>query len=57
MTSCRSGCSAIDCQHPLGALEIQRLWSRTGRELNQSLAGTARLHLLFGVTYTVGLLV
>lgn len=40
---------------PLAYGETLRLWCRSGAELNLSLAGTARLHLLFGVAYIVGL--
>ncbi len=40
---------------PLAYGETVRLWRRSGAELNLSLAGTARLHLLFGVAYIVGL--
>ncbi len=41
---------------PLAVYEVRRLWERQGRELNLSLAGTARLHALFGLLYSVGLL-
>jgi 1,4-dihydroxy-2-naphthoate octaprenyltransferase len=41
---------------PLGAVEVRHLWGRRGSELNASLAGTARLHLLFGVLYVLGIL-
>jgi len=41
---------------PLALVEVRRLWQRQGRALNLSLAGTARLHALFGVLYALGLL-
>ena len=40
---------------PLAVLEARALLRRTGRELNASLAGTARLHLVFGVLLAGGL--
>lgn len=40
---------------PLALSEARALWQRQGRELNLSLAGTARLHALFGLLYAVGL--
>jgi 1,4-dihydroxy-2-naphthoate octaprenyltransferase len=40
---------------PLAFLETRALWRRTGAELNRSLAGTARLHLVFGVLLAIGL--
>jgi 1,4-dihydroxy-2-naphthoate octaprenyltransferase len=40
---------------PLAAFEVRALLRRTGRELNASLAGTARLHLVFGVLLAAGL--
>jgi 1,4-dihydroxy-2-naphthoate octaprenyltransferase len=41
---------------PLAAREGAQLWRRTGIALNDTLAGTARLHLVFGVLLAVGLL-
>lgn len=41
---------------PLAIQEVRRLWTRSGAELNESLAGTARLHLSFGLALTIGLL-
>lgn len=41
---------------PLALAEVRALWRRTGRELNLSLAGTARLHLVFGTLLALGLL-
>jgi 1,4-dihydroxy-2-naphthoate octaprenyltransferase len=40
---------------PLAAREAAALWRRRGAELNASLAGTARLHLLFGALLAAGL--
>jgi 1,4-dihydroxy-2-naphthoate polyprenyltransferase len=40
---------------PLAVFEVRALWRRAGRELNASLAGTARLHLVFGVLLAIGL--
>jgi 1,4-dihydroxy-2-naphthoate octaprenyltransferase len=40
---------------PLAVAEVRRLLRRSGRELNESLAGTARLHLVFGVLLSIGL--
>jgi 1,4-dihydroxy-2-naphthoate polyprenyltransferase len=40
---------------PLALGEARALWRRTGAELNLSLAGTARLHLVFGVLLAIGL--
>jgi 1,4-dihydroxy-2-naphthoate polyprenyltransferase len=40
---------------PLALGEARALWRRTGAELNQSLAGTARLHLVFGVLLAIGI--
>jgi 1,4-dihydroxy-2-naphthoate octaprenyltransferase len=40
---------------PLALGEARALWRRTGAELNRSLAGTARLHLVFGVLLAIGL--
>lgn len=39
---------------PLALREVALVWRRAGAELNASLAGTARLHLLFGVLLTIG---
>lgn len=39
---------------PLALREIVLLWRRAGGELNASLAGTARLHLVFGVLLALG---
>lgn len=41
---------------PLAAREVRALHARTGAALNASLAGTARLHLVFGVLLAAGLL-
>jgi len=41
---------------PAAVGEIRRLWSREGAALNQSLAGSARLHAFFGAAYALGLL-
>jgi 1,4-dihydroxy-2-naphthoate octaprenyltransferase len=41
---------------PTAVGEVRRLWSRNGAALNQSLAGSARLHTLFGAAYALGLL-
>ncbi|MCC6766528.1 MAG: 1,4-dihydroxy-2-naphthoate polyprenyltransferase [Deltaproteobacteria bacterium] len=41
---------------PLAVREVRALLRRAGAELNASLAGTARLHLLFGVLLAAGLL-
>lgn len=40
---------------PLAFVEARALPRRTGAELNRSLAGTARLHLVFGVLLAIGL--
>jgi 1,4-dihydroxy-2-naphthoate polyprenyltransferase len=40
---------------PLALGEARALWRRTGAELNRSLAGTARLHLVFGVLLAIGI--
>jgi 1,4-dihydroxy-2-naphthoate polyprenyltransferase len=40
---------------PLAAWEGVSLWRRRGAELNASLAGTARLHLVFGLLLAVGI--
>jgi 1,4-dihydroxy-2-naphthoate octaprenyltransferase len=40
---------------PLAVAEVRALLHRSGRELNESLAGTARLHLVFGVLLAIGL--
>ncbi len=40
---------------PLACREVVLVWRRAGAELNASLAGTARLHLLFGLLLTIGL--
>ena len=40
---------------PLAIAEARAVWRRNGSELNQSLAGTARLHLVFGAAYVLGL--
>lgn len=40
---------------PLAVREARALFRRSGAELNASLAGTARLHLLFGVLFAAGL--
>jgi 1,4-dihydroxy-2-naphthoate octaprenyltransferase len=39
---------------PLAALEVRLLYRRDGRALNASLAGTARLHLVFGLLLAAG---
>jgi 1,4-dihydroxy-2-naphthoate octaprenyltransferase len=41
---------------PLAAREVSALWRRSGAELNASLAGTAKLHLIFGALLAAGLL-
>ncbi|MCC6849443.1 MAG: 1,4-dihydroxy-2-naphthoate polyprenyltransferase [Deltaproteobacteria bacterium] len=41
---------------PLAVREARAIFRRAGAELNASLAGTARLHLLFGVLLAAGLL-
>lgn len=40
---------------PLALHEARALWPRSGAALNASLAGTARLHLVFGVLLALGL--
>ena len=40
---------------PLAVAEARALLHRKDRELNASLAGTARLHLVFGVLLAIGL--
>jgi 1,4-dihydroxy-2-naphthoate octaprenyltransferase len=40
---------------PLAIGEVRALARRSGAELNASLAGTARLHLVFGVLFALGL--
>lgn len=40
---------------PLGIIELRHLRERQGAALNLSLAGTARLHALFGALYALGL--
>ncbi len=40
---------------PLAIFEVRALLRRAGRELNASLAGTARLHLVFGLLLAAGL--
>ncbi len=40
---------------PLALGEARALWRRTGAELNRSLAGTARLHMVFGVLLAIGI--
>ena len=41
---------------PPALLEIRGVWQRSGRALNESLAGTARLELIFGLLLAGGLL-
>jgi 1,4-dihydroxy-2-naphthoate octaprenyltransferase len=41
---------------PFAVHEGRALWRRSGTALNTSLAGTAKLHLIFGVLLAVGLL-
>jgi 1,4-dihydroxy-2-naphthoate octaprenyltransferase len=41
---------------PLALGEVRALWSRSGSALNVSLAGTARLHLVFGILLALGIL-
>ncbi len=41
---------------PVAWVEIAAVWKRDGRQLNLSLAGTARLHALFGTLLAIGLL-
>ena len=41
---------------PLALGEVRALWRRSGRDLNRSLAGTARLHLVFGALLALGIL-
>jgi 1,4-dihydroxy-2-naphthoate octaprenyltransferase len=41
---------------PLAVREVRALHERDGAALNASLAGTARLHLIFGVLLAIGLL-
>ncbi len=41
---------------PLAASEARAFMQRSGAELNESLAGTARLHLVFGVLLSIGAL-
>jgi len=41
---------------PLAWVEIAAVWQRDGRDLNLSLAGTARLHAVFGTLLAIGLL-
>lgn len=40
---------------PAAIAELRRIRTRSGAALNQSLAGTARLHALFGAAYALGL--
>ena len=40
---------------PLAVAETRLVWRREGSALNSSLAGTARVHLLFGFLLTIGL--
>jgi len=40
---------------PLGLYEIRSLWTRSGGELNRSLAGTARLYTVVAALFVVGL--
>lgn len=42
---------------PLAVRETRALYNRSGGVLNQSLAGTARLHLLYGLLLAIGLVV
>ncbi len=42
---------------PLAVAEVRALGRRTGAELNASLAGTARLHLVFGALFALGIAV
>jgi len=42
---------------PLAVSEVRAFNARTGAALNQSLAGTARLHLIFGLLLALGLLI
>jgi len=48
---------AVALTVPVAVNEVRRLQQRDGAELNLSLAGTARLHLLFGSLLTLGLAV
>jgi len=41
---------------PMGVALIRTVFSVEGRPLNRALAGTGRLHMLFGVLLTIGLL-
>jgi len=39
---------------PLAVAEVRGVWQRSGSALNMSLAGTARLHMLFGALLALG---
>lgn len=41
---------------PLAVREVWTLWRRNGSALNLNLAGTARLHLIFGMLLSLGLI-
>jgi len=43
------------CAIPLAFAESRALLSRSGAALNESLAGTARLHMVFGLLLVVAL--
>jgi 1,4-dihydroxy-2-naphthoate octaprenyltransferase len=42
---------------PLALSLVRTVWTTQGRPLNRALAGTGRLHLLFGMLFAVGLLI
>jgi len=41
---------------PLALAEVRSVWQRSGTALNMSLAGTARLHMVFGALLSLGVL-
>jgi len=41
---------------PLALAEVRSVWQRSGTALNMSLAGTARLHVVFGALLALGVL-
>ena len=42
---------------PLAVSLVRAVFGQQGRPLNRALAGTGRLHLLFGVLFAAGLLI
>jgi 1,4-dihydroxy-2-naphthoate octaprenyltransferase len=41
---------------PLAATQLRLIFTTSGRALNQALAGTARLELVFGLLFSMGLM-